>query len=235
MLIDVTELLKILDAIEAEIHEADLYKMILAGTLSCPAFKGIDKNYKIHPLVDTKIISNAVNFIKYLHVYDETSSCETIYNNIFTDQNCQGYDVLTHALTQDRKCFICRMLDGSIHAIPYSLAHDRSDIIAVLAFPTVKSLCLRCESSHEWIESGGCLENCDNLVYVAPLPEGIEDIAGLFVGCKKLNCPIYLPNSIQWALDLLEGCDQFSSAIYIRGPVHRDLGLGEFTKYLQIL
>lgn len=230
-----TDMLMLLEYINQEIHNSELYKLLTQGTLHSPSFNDIKDVLHVKPLVDVKLESEFKNKINYLQIFDEENSCSVICSNIFTKSNCKNTDILSSALVQNREVFICRMLDGTIHAIPIVSAHDRDDIVAVLAFPPTQTLCLRWESSHEWIESKGCLENCSNLIYVAPIPEGVEDIAGIFTNCKKLNCPIYLPSTIKWTLQMLDGCESFSSNIYMHESASKDIGLGEFSRYLKIL
>lgn len=151
-----------------------------------------------------------------------------VYSNIKTQNNSYStsYDALQNALADTDRC-LCQMISGDLQLIHIDCMHNREDIIAVIAFcvPSTHSFCMRYESSHEWIDAYGILENCKNLKYVAPIPEGVTDIAGAFENCTGLNCNIYLPSTVTWCLGMLKGCSSFSSKIYYKGELPTDIGV----------
>lgn len=102
------------------------------------------------------------------------------------------------------------------------------DIIAVIQFSSHEPGLSRLSACPEPITvkgidcvnfkiSGFC-QNCKNLVFIPPIPEGVESLRLAFKGCLSLNCPIFLPESIRDCTSMLEGVP-FSSKIYLPSPL----------------
>lgn len=162
-----------------------------------------------------------------VHLSVNEGSRYKTYNNIYANvgKYASSFDVLQGALADKNHC-LCQMTSGDLQLIPILLMHDRDDIVAVLAFGVsdTGSLCLRYEDRDKQFKTYGILENCSNLKYVAPIPEGITDAAGAFENCTSLNCNIYLPATMTWCPNMLKGCMSFSSTVYYKNVCPKDIG-----------
>lgn len=88
----------------------------------------------------------------------------------------------------------------------------------------------------DWIDFfvAGCCQNCKELVFIPPVPEGVSTLREAFIGCIKLNCPIFLPSTIKDCTDMLKGCDSFRSKIVLPYNLQIDdvQGLNMYTQFV---
>lgn len=226
----------LLAAYQDEVHKTAVYREIMHGTLRSPRCHDISKLKTFDSFLTSTDYSRfttikSAKSTTFLTVIKEVTKKPYVYYDI---QLSDAHPTLNSLLAADN-CFLCQMTSGELRLIEFSGAHDREDILAVLAFPInfTYSLCLRWESSHEWIESCGAFKNCTNLRYVAPIPEGYTDAAAAFEGCSSLNSPIFLPQSMTWCPGIVKDCTSFNSNIFVHSQSAEGLGIQELADKLK--
>lgn len=226
----------LLSAYQDEVHKTAIYQNIMHGTLQSPRCHDISKLTNFDSFLTSQDYNRFTPTISakpttFLVIIKEAAKEPHVYYDI---QLSDTHPTLNSLLAADN-CFLCQMTSGELRLIEFHSAHDRDDILAVLAFPIdyTYSLCLRWESSHEWIDSCGAFKNCTNLRYVAPIPEGYTDASGAFEGCSFLNSSIFLPKSMTWCPGIVKDCTSFNSNIFVHSQSAEKLGIPELADKLK--
>ncbi len=110
-----------------------------------------------------------------------------------------------YCLTEGIGACLCYMTDGTLMYVPYEALTGNESIVSVIQFSSTFKSFVR--------NSNGLFMGCRNLVYIPPLPEGVEDFSYAFKDCSNLNCPIYLPSTAKNVRGMLAGCKKFDSLI----------------------
>lgn len=139
-----------------------------------------------------------------------------IFNNIIVPRDFpENLDPTWCTYTYASSRFLCCMMSGRLQLLEPDEVYKNEDILAVLQFPTnISTLLHMPNTKYEQLKGKGFFEDCKNLVYIAPIPEGYTNLGLAFRNCTKLNCPIFLSNTVNWCAGMLDGCTSFNSPIF---------------------